>query len=240
MKAAGIKVESVAFTYATTSITVQASNTIIERCKTYGISLESGSYNTTIRQCFIQGATVGGSSASQHTIENCIIIDDGDFALSALKRSTIRNNTFCTYYNNSSQKYAYVRSLSECVITNNIFLNTKNSEGVFYSCSNCTVKNNVLCCTGSSYETENITGVTTKAELFTLTGENDRAFQLKDDSPAKGYATDGGDCGAYGGRYPYVPSGYPLGIPHFNSSVVGTRPQSGQVSVTQEVTIQKQ
>ena len=83
-------------------------------------------------------------------------------------------------------------------------------------------------------------GYTSEADIFTLTGQNDQRYQLKDDSPAKGAADDGGDCGPYGGRFPYVPSGYPLGMPRFETSAADTRPQSGQVSVTQTVTIQKQ
>jgi hypothetical protein len=37
----------------------------------------------------------------------------------------------------------------------------------------------------------------------------DQQYKLSPNSPAKGFAIGGYDCGAYGGPDPYVPSGYP-------------------------------
>ena len=90
----------------------------------------------------------------------------------------------------------------------------------------------------SSYPNNTFCGVASEASTFALTGNNDERYQLKDDSPAKGYATDGGDCGPYGGLFPYVPSGYPVGMPYFVSTNTPTRSTNGQVKITQHVKLQ--
>lgn len=71
----------------------------------------------------------------------------------------------------------------------------------------------------------NLYGVDTE-DVFVSQSDNghafsfDKRYQIKQNSPARGFATDGGDCGPYGGPNPYVPSGLPsipliysLGVP---------------------------
>lgn len=233
MKAANSKLEGVT---VNNIIYICANYVTIERCFFKSVNWDGTGQYATIRQCYSTGDVYGkGSTALQSancTIENCILIRNS-YCINYLYLPTIRNN----YLKCTSDSYCLYQ-ISQGTIVNNILLNSFNSSRCLSNVNGVLFNNNVLSADNGS--SDNIKNVTNEADIFALEGSNDQRYQLKDDSPAKGAANDGGDCGPYGGKYPYVPSGYPLGIPHFNSSVVGTRPQSGQVSVTQEVTIQKQ
>ena len=62
-------------------------------------------------------------------------------------------------------------------------------------------------------------------------------FELKSGSPAKNYASDGSDCGIYGGLYPYVDYGRPIYVPYFTNINVPAKATNGTlpISVTVEV-----
>lgn len=120
-----------------------------------------------------------------------------------------RNNTF--YYNSTSGTVSYITW--SAVFENNIFLTAgadvefSNTTGVF--------ENNITSGTGSfnSIGGENLDGVDPEDLLVGLSGSIDSSedgfFVLLDNSPAVDYGNDGGECGAFGGSYPYVFSGIP-------------------------------
>ena len=62
-------------------------------------------------------------------------------------------------------------------------------------------------------------------------------FDLKSGSPALNYASDGSDCGIYGGLYPYVDYGRPIYVPYFTKINVPAKATNGTlpISVTVEV-----
>ena len=73
--------------------------------------------------------------------------------------------------------------------------------------------------------------------IFTLDyydeySKRDTNYVLSENSPAKGYAEDGGDCGPFSGAYPYVMSGFPLYVPRFESVNVPSSPTNGKLRVT--------
>lgn len=68
-----------------------------------------------------------------------------------------------------------------------------------------------------------------------LASNRDVNYVLSDNSPAKGYATDGGDCGPFAGAYPYVMSGYPLYVPRFEEVNIPSSPTNGKLRVTLKV-----
>ena len=76
--------------------------------------------------------------------------------------------------------------------------------------------------------------------VFVLKGTNDQRYQLKADSPAKGAATDGGDCGPFGGLYPYVIGGKPAGYPYYTKAVIGTRAENGKINVSLNIKMQNE
>jgi hypothetical protein len=241
LSAANIKIEGLEMTG---TVVLAANNITLERCKIGSISYSGTAQNAAIRQCYIPNGQISGAGmtnnrTSNWIIENCIIIHTNGYdPIINLYRPLIRNNYARPNFSSASASIAHV---SGATIVNNIFINTKfigNAE--LYDVTDCTVSNNVFHV--ASYSTTypgNIIIANNKEEtVFALEGTNDQLYRLKEDSPAKGAATDGGDCGPYSGLYPYVPSGYPLGMPRFESSSVPVRPQDGQVRVTQKVVLQ--
>ena len=71
-----------------------------------------------------------------------------------------------------------------------------------------------------------------------MTGNNDLQYQLCEGSPAKGYATDGGDCGPYGSGNTYVPGGLPYGKPYYTEATIGSVAHDGKVNVTLKISVQ--
>lgn len=240
LKAAGSKLEGVAVSNGN-DIYIQANNITIERCLFNNVYWSGTGQYANIRQCYgyrIYGSGPTNNNSANCTIENCIIMGDidciRDLYLATVKHNylkvTNKNNMYCFY------------KLDSPVIIGNILINIYDANHILDTVTGIIdISHNVMSCASTTYgiPESNRFGATESA-VFSLEGSNDQRYQLKADSPAKSAAADGGDCGPYGGRYPYIPSGYPFGMPRFESSVVGTRPQSGQVSVTQQVTIQKQ
>ncbi len=239
LKAADTKVEGVTMTNTTYAY---ADRIIIERCKTVAIVVGSSSYsarNVVIRQCYLSGFVNGvgktGMNSAYCTIENCIIVCSGSHGcIYQLYAPTIRNN-----YLKETGNYAIFQSVSNTTIKNNIEINTKSKGSIFSDYSNTINSNNVLS-SASGAEGNRFLDSTAESLVFALEGTNDQKYQLKEGSPALGFADDGGDCGPYGGLHPYVPSGYPLGIPYVVTASGSTSPSDGKVAITNQVNIQKQ
>lgn len=241
LKAANIKIEGLEMTG---TVCLASNNIILERCKIGSVSYSGTAQNATIRQCYIPNGQIGGagmtdSRTTDWIIENCIIIrTNGYDPIINLNRPLIRNNYVRPNYSSASASIAHV---SAATIVNNIFINTRfigNAE--LYDVTGCTVSNNIfhVASYSTTYPGNIIIPTNTEESVFALEGTNDQRYRLKEDSPAKGAAINGGDCGPYDGLYPYVPSGYPLGMPRFESSSVPVRPLDGQLHVTQKVVLQ--
>lgn len=232
------------------AVTIKADNVTIERCKTAGnISWSTTGTNAIIRQCYVEGIIVGMGNTNANSagciIENCIVVNTN--ATGVTGTSNVIRNLYQASIRNNYLKRTYSMNSSDCVIyncynssvTNNIIYNTKSTTQVLSSTDNTAVSNNVMSsASNSSYPENTFLGVASEATVFALAGNNDERYQLKDDSPAKGYATDGGDCGPFGGLFPYVLSGHPAGMPYFVSTNTPTRSTNGQVKITQHVKLQ--
>ncbi|MBO7050926.1 MAG: hypothetical protein J6W42_10025 [Bacteroidaceae bacterium] len=241
LKASGIKIEGLKIS----GTTYMASNDItIERSHLKNVRNSGTAQNVTIRQCYIPNGDIRGEGNNSKTtanwrIENSIIIfNDGYDPIKYLYSPTVCNNYIRPNYTSASASIAYVDGAN---IYNNIFINTRFIENAnLYEVTNSKVQNNIFHI--ESYKTDypdnTIIDINTEEAVFAIDGINELRYRLKENSPAKGAATDGGDCGPYGGTYPYVPSGYPLGIPRFESSSVSSRPQDGLLRVSQKVVIQ--
>lgn len=60
-------------------------------------------------------------------------------------------------------------------------------------------------------------------------------FRVLDSSPAKTAASDGKECGAFGGESPYVLNGRPNGIPYIYDVTVPKYPSNNQLNITFKV-----
>ena len=242
LNVAGIKVMGLTARTNSTTWNVKAANITIERCSASHIYITS--QHTTIRQCVGRSFRGNNSMTSAFcTVENCIFtINSRDVPIKSLYNATVRNN----YLRNSNTGSTYcMTDMNNSIIENNIMLHVNKSDKLFNNISSCVFSRNVLSCAEGTYayvDTENNLqlGEAKEANIFTLEGTAMRNYQLKDGSPAKGYATDGGDCGPYGGTHPYIPCGYPLGMPRFVSGSASDHPEDGIVTVSNQVSIQNQ
>ncbi|MBQ9357296.1 MAG: hypothetical protein IJT98_08430 [Prevotella sp.] len=263
LKADNIKVEAI---YINSRTQIEACNITVERCRcgfiTYGGTLAQ---RATIRQCYVLNRIYGpggNSSVTKRlntaywTIENCIIIVSSTYhSIYGLYKAVIRNNYIKQNYNNLS--YQPLSNLKECTVTNNIILKTGGSYWNYvYRANSLTDGNifqhNVMSNKGANFyysstyyntfqKDKNILlGSADEAAVFALAGSNDELYRLKDSSPAKGCADDGGDCGPYGGLYPYVPGGIPQGMPVPVTATVPSNAQDGHIRISIQTTIQKQ
>ena len=129
-------------------------------------------------------------------------------------------------------------SLESASITDNVIINTANSNYIFnYIANPVNISNNVISGNENANYPVNKYG-NTEAAVFKLEGLNDQRYQLKDDSPAKGYATDGGDCGPFGGLYPYVLGGLPNGYPYYTKAIIAPKSVNGKVNVSLNIKMQ--
>ena len=239
LKAANIKVMGVTMSNTTY---IYADQITIERCKTSRINVGGSSTSAkdaNIRQSYITNTIYGVGNSNMNsaycTIENNIIISGlSTGCIYQLLSPTIRNN-----YLKETANYAIFGSLTDAVIINNIEINTKSVKSIFSSTTTAINRNNVQS-SESGAEGNFFLNSSDESLIFALEGTNDQKYQLKADSPAKGFAEGGGDCGPYDGAHPYVPSGYPFGMPRFVTSSSGFRATDGKVSFSNQVTIQKQ
>ena len=237
------KVES---TILNGNVFIRSANVTLERCcVTDKISVGEGStyqaQNAVIRQCWAK--TISGSNNQTSvncTIENCILIlpqqELRGTVINGLVSPIIKNNyiyiTKDSY--NSGDIYA-IANISKHTVVNNIIINTSKSGSghIFYKCTDAlSVQYNLM---------SNNTEVTvSESSIFTLTGNNDERYQLKDDSPAKGYAADGSDIGPFAGNYPYVLSGLPAGHPYYTKATISPRSNNDKVKVSLKIKMQNE
>lgn len=226
---------------------VYASSCTLERCKTNRISIGSSgntAQNVVIRQCYIESYIDGcgntDARSSNAIIENCIIFYNSGNIIRELMNPTISNN-YIKNTSESSNNYYCITNVSNATITNNIMFRATAKLGYILSgCSNSIISQNVMS-RQSAYTDcpDNIyLGSDDESLIFALEGTNDQKYQLKADSQAKGYATDDGDCGPYGGIHPYVPNGLPANYPYFTKAVIGTRAKDGKVNVSLNIKMQ--
>lgn len=246
LKAAGCKIEGVIINQ---NLYIAADNVTVERCNIYtsgntGISYSGSNCKyATIRNCRIasyndeiSGAGCDDVRTTGWTIENNIILGywyNSDIC--RLNAATIRNNYI---YMDHSEKCFY--DLKNCTITNNIIVNVNNKNNIMGGTftDNTYLHNVISAAENTNYPNNKYLDSNDQAAIFTLSGSNDQQYQLCEGSPAKGYATDGGDCGPYGSGYTYVPGGLPLGMPYYTEATIGSMAHDGKVNVTLKIAVQ--
>lgn len=203
----------------------------IERCKLNYVSAQN---ENTIADCLISSLACGGHSK----IYNNIIIGEYNASFSGGEDVLFENNVVI------GNRYDYIlHSFENSKIKNNIIINIASgfdSAQVPYSAmtvdfdGNNVIQNNVLSTPerykNSTYPNNYYVGATVE-NTFVNEGSDDGKWQLLDTSAAKGAATHGGDCGAFGGATPYVLSGIPMFLPHITEALVPAKPTDGKITV---------
>lgn len=250
LSANGIKITGL----HTSSIILEASNLIIERCRVTGgieANTKTSTDNISIRQCYIHNNSNlscidGYTKSTGWEIANNIIHNyydsnnsDNYYTIKELKNAVIDHNSIYnhSYLYNTSYKSYGLYNVTSSTITNNIIYSYNyyySTGGTDYSTiynnglsSNNIISHNVLSGNSlSDYPNNKTLGSNfgTVYKSWPTSTFKDTYFILAETSPAIGYAEDGSDCGPFAGAYPYVLCGYPLYVPRFESITVPSQP----------------
>ena len=238
-------------------------NVTIERCKFQGLTTNNWSsstgcicYGVKIIGCYVTGDVSGASAKSPLTVRNSIILG----RVGSINNGTITNNVIIystgTYTNNNG--YFPLNYTTNSTITNNIIINptthTTTSENVVTNWSHQTIyntaitdyntiANNVLSTdeahAWADFPTNKFIGAKI-ADVFVNEGDQEEKYQLKEDSPALGYGTNGVDCGAFDGMYPYVLCGRPQFVPYIYDAQIPNTPTDGKLNITLKIKSQNE
>ena len=233
-------------------ISVDADNCEIDRC--YGsVGLESVA-NASITNCYLTGISCELDNPKNYLVSNCIIAVGNKVILDYGASGTVKN---CVIYGNC--KSGYLVNVENAEFYNNIVINTnteykvENEESVLYR-NICTIDfdeslgntftNNVINIdpeyASPVYTDNKCVGNVALTDVFAWGEGLERRFMLSADSPAKGYATDGSDCGAFGGSTPYVLSGIPQFYPHITEVSIPTKTSDNKLKVTLKIVNQNE
>lgn len=219
------------------------SNSTVSRCSVWricGVSQYTRYYNVTIEGNYLREA-IRDIVLSNSTIRNNIIVSG-----SIWTSSSYYSFNCVVEYNTIKADKGYglcIYSFSDSQIRNNILIGAEESDRepvIMVSSDRNVYYNNVLSIApenaNASYPNNYYVGATVE-NTFVDELIADRYF-LRDDSPAKGKASDGGDCGAFGGPTPYVLSGIPQYTPHITQAVIPSKPTGGALKVQLKIAVQ--
>ena len=266
LNAENIKVEGCSITG---TVVINSPNICMERCYVNGYINMNNQEKTVIKSCYVYCNSRASNSISgglNSILENNLIFlyYSGVSSSATAYNATINNMSGCILKNNyisrvvtasyasyiSYGRKAVIVGFSNCEVCNNIILNESyhtnyssasftELEYTFDSMTNCTIYHNLLSSSSNALYPYNLFNKRSSS-IFVSSGSNDKAYMLSASSPAKGYATDGGDCGPYGGSNPYVASGLPFGHP-YNVKMNITLPDTdGILKISSDTRIQNQ
>jgi len=202
--------------------------------------------SNSIHSCYFTGTISGKASAKAiFDIQNTILYTSTYNVIYNLINSNICH---CVIVGNDENANYIIQNVTSSSIIDNIIVNTYNYSSYRsitisnYDVSSMnTIHHNVM--SGfkntTNYPLNYITNSSSLSGICKCTGTtvSGTYFELKSDSPAVNYASDGSDCGVYGGLYPYVDYGRPIYVPYFTNINVPAKATNGTlpISVTVEV-----
>lgn len=198
----------------------------VRRCKIDNINSSSSIY--VVEQCFITGK---GNIFDHAKIRNNIIF--GPLNMSSFCNGAVIENNTIIIENEEPCIYFSTAWPSNCIVRNNILLNSAKEKGNVYTYrgNGMAIYNNVTNNRiNQDYVNDKIIDASVET-LFMNEGSNDGRWQLRADSPAKGAGANGEDCGAFGGSNHYVLAGVPRLIPHITKVEVPARPTNGKLTI---------
>ncbi len=165
-------------------------------------------------------------AASGCVIKNNVLIGISTSAFQQ-EKSCVVSGSYCTILNNivisKTEGYNMVGDVTRPYTNNTIKFDATND-----------IRNNILSTTEEWKNLgfpDNFYIGADEAMCFKMEGSDDAKYQLKENSPAINSALGGGDCGAFGGLYPYSLSGVTGGTPYIYDAIISDRPVDGKVSV---------
>lgn len=194
-----------------------------------------------IHSCYFTGTIQGKSATAIFDIQNTILYTN---TYNVIYNLTNSNICHCVIVGNSDYSSYIINNVTSSSIIDNIIVNsyTRNNTISNYDVSSMnTIHHNVM--SGFQNTTNYPLNYLTNSQNLNYickcsgTTVSGTYFELLSNSPAKNYASDGSDCGIYGGLYPYVDYGRPIYVPYFTNINVPAKATNGTlpISVTVEV-----
>lgn len=230
------------------------SNLIVERCKVRGF--DAYGRNTSIKNAsFIGCYFIGNVVANGYSIilrnsivlgrvisikngiisNNVIIYDTGtlttEFVLSYITNSTISNNIIL-----NTTTYTTTSDNAVATYNHNTIHNTAVTD---YNSINNNVLSNDADHAWADFPTNKFIGAKVE-DIFVNEGNQEEKYRLKEGSPALGYGTNGVDCGAFDGLYPYVVNGRPQFVPYIYDAQIPNTPTDGKLNITLKIKSQNE
>lgn len=236
--------------------TSTCSSLIIEKC--CADHIQANANNVTIRSCYLHSGGVSfynSTSLVSATIVGNIIRGTISCAAANVRLLIDHNTIFCTSAGNSGVTGMNTKT----TFSNNILINTASPDNVNIDAflnPSYSMYNNVISFTTATIEAAEYTGDhtydalrdpsctnkidATAANTFTChiddgIVDNAMYFYVKNDAVAKTADSKGGECGAFGGNYPYQLNGRPNGVPYLYDIVVPTHTTNNQLKVSFKV-----
>ena len=207
-------------------VIIHGTNTRIEHCYVdYWVDINSFNYDT--ENAVITSSYIGFGIAGYNQLgviyeyaQNWVITNNiigprgGTWKIIGLDGATIDHNII---YSPSKASNYMVTNVKNSTFTNNIIVCDGSRDYTFDAntqkeASNCIIRNNIISNKTDLSRFPDNKQVVNLAAVCTREGDDktsDIYYRLLDNSPAKGYATDGGDCGPWSGARPYVVGGIP-------------------------------
>lgn len=211
-------------------------NLEVFRCKIDDISDGSGC-GINIEACYIAKSAIFDFNFKSSTLRNNIILgmNSSQYDRKGYSQCTLEYNTIIF-----DKGWVTFGESRNSVIRNNIIIMNENDQDVGMNVShNNEFTNNVLSTApekaNAAYPNNSYVGATVE-NTFIDKIIADR-YYLCEGSPAKGKASDGGDCGAFGGRTPYVISGILQYMPHITNIDIPAKPTDGSLKIKMKMVI---
>lgn len=211
---------------------------VLERCHITGNvqaqKVEYANPNLQVIGCMIDNNLLGYNSSHPGTgwkVYNSVI----NYSIQNLADCSIVN-CYIRYPRDTSYPLICIKN---CLIKNNIILHKSSKTQISSDFSGNNFSNNVLSANETYVYAEGnyCANSTTITDFIVNTGAGGAAYQLSEDSPAKGFGENGIDCGPYaeGSPFPFVTYGMPQYVHYPATMVVPARPTDDKVNVNLKI-----
>ncbi|MBQ0142461.1 MAG: leucine-rich repeat protein [Prevotellaceae bacterium] len=188
----------------TNSLYAYANDLTISNCHLVNVTGTGTSYeneNCLIHSCFIEGSIIGDGeeNTDEWTLSNNIFAEG---FIRNLDNAVINHNTFV-----ASHPDFCMANVTNSVVMNNILYEAKKVFSPLMDCDDNTYTKNIF---SMDLKIDNNQWNETLEKIIACTGDpsQEAYYQTYKGLVAYQYSTDGSDCGAFGGKDPYVMHGY--------------------------------
>lgn len=228
-------------------------NVTVERCKVQRVGINSNHEGIKMIGCYVTESIYGSYYSCPLVLRNSIVLN----SVSNINGGIISNNVII--HNPGATTTGFVLfNIKNSTISNNIILNTttytttsenavatynhntiQNTAVTDYNSINNNVLSNDAAHTWADFPTNKFIGAKVQ-DVFVNEGNQEEKYRLKEGSPALGYGTNGVDCGAFDGLYPYVVNGRPQFVPYIYDAQIPNTPTDGKLNITLKIKSQNE